>query len=151
MIKYRLRCDKDHSFDAWFRDSAAYDKQADAGLLVCPTCGTSSVSKALMAPNVSSSKKKGYSERTQTDAVPAISQMPPEMIEIRQKLATLRSEVESNFDYVGKDFAEEARKIHYGEKDPHGIYGETSSTEAEALRDEGIEFGAIPWLPKSDA
>lgn len=149
MIKYRLLCDKEHSFDAWFRDSAAYDKQADAGLLVCPSCGSSSVSKALMAPNVSSSKKKGDSEPAQ--AVSAIKEIPPEMIELRQKLAALRSEVESNFDYVGKDFAEEARKIHYGETDPHGIYGETSATEAEALREEGIGFAAIPWLPKSDA
>ena len=151
MIKYRLRCDKDHSFDAWFRDSAAYDKQADASLLTCPSCGSSSVSKALMAPNVSSSKKKSDREPPHTDNVPAINEVPPEMIELRQKLAALRSEVESNFDYVGKDFAEEARKIHYGETDPHGIYGETSATEAEALRDEGIEFGAIPWVPKSDA
>lgn len=149
MIKYRLRCDKDHSFDAWFRDSAAYDKQADANLLACPSCGTSSVSKALMAPNVSSSKKKGDS--APEHIVPAVNEVPQEMIELRQKLAALRSEVESNFDYVGKNFAEEARKIHYGEKDPRGIYGETSPTEAEALRDEGIDFGAIPWLPKSDA
>lgn len=151
MIKYRLRCDKNHSFDAWFRDSAAYDKQAGASLLACPTCGSSSISKALMAPNVSSSKKKNDSQPTHSNTVPAVNEVPPEMIEIRQKLAALRSEVESNFDYVGKDFAEEARKIHYGETDPHGIYGETSSTEAEALRDEGIDFGAIPWLPKSDA
>jgi len=151
MIKYRLRCDKDHSFDAWFRDSTAYDKQAGANLLSCPTCGSSSVSKALMAPNVSSSKKKSDNAPPHTDTVQTVNEVPPEMIEIRQKLAALRSEVESNFDYVGKDFAEEARKIHYGEKDPHGIYGETSPTEAEALRDEGIEFGAIPWLPKSDA
>lgn len=149
MIKYRLRCDKDHSFDAWFRDSAAYDKQADASLLACPACGSSSVSKALMAPNVASSKKKDGD--TPEHTVPTVSEVPQEMIELRQKLAALRTEVESNFDYVGKDFAEEARKIHYGETDPHGIYGETTPTEAEALRDEGIGFGAIPWLPKTDA
>lgn len=149
MIKYRLHCDKDHSFDAWFRDSAAYDTQASAGLLTCPDCGSSSITKALMTPNVSSSKKKG--DDTPPRTVATINETPPEMIELRQKLAALRSEVERNFDYVGKDFAEEARKIHYGETDPHGIYGETSSTEAEALREEGIGFSAIPWLPKSDA
>tara|TARA_R110002012_G_scaffold101318_5_gene240341 strand:- start:1602 stop:2051 length:450 start_codon:yes stop_codon:yes gene_type:complete len=149
MIKYRLHCDKDHSFDAWFRDSAAYDTQAGAGLLACPNCGSSSIAKALMAPNVTSSKRKDAERPSQT--VPTINEAPAEMLELRQKLAALRSEVERNFDYVGKDFAEEARKIHYGETDPHGIYGETSSTEAEALREEGIGFSAIPWLPKSDA
>lgn len=149
MIKYRLRCDNDHSFDAWFRDSGAYDKQAAAKLLACPSCGSASVSKALMAPNVSSSKKKN--EVASAATVPAINDAPAEMIAFRQKLVALRAEVESNFDYVGKDFAEEARKIHYGETDPHGIYGETSSAEAEALHEEGIGFAAIPWLPKSDA
>ncbi|WP_193183419.1 DUF1178 family protein [Nisaea sediminum] len=150
MIKYRLRCDSDHGFDAWFPNSAAYDKQADLGLLTCPTCGSTSVSKALMAPNVSSSKKKADRE-AEGQSVPAVSQMTPEMAAIREKLIALRTEVESKFDYVGKEFAEEARKIHYGEKDPHGIYGETTPAEAQALREEGIEFAPIPWVPKGDA
>jgi len=150
MIKYRLRCDADHSFDAWFPDSAAYDKQADAGLLSCPTCGSVSVSKALMAPNVASSKKRSDREISE-EAVSAVSQMTPEMAAIREKLIALRTEIESKFDYVGKEFAEEARKIHYGEKDPHGIYGETTPAEAQALREEGIEFAPIPWIPKGDA
>lgn len=149
MIKYRLRCDKNHIFDAWFRDGETYYKQADANLLVCPTCGSSSVTKALMTPNISSSGLKD--ESPPEHSVHTISEVPPEMVDLRQKLAALRSEVESNFDYVGKDFAEEARKIHYGETDPHGIYGETSHAEAEALREEGIGFGAIPWLSKTDA
>ena len=149
MIKYRLQCDRNHSFDAWFRDGESYHKQADANLLVCPTCGSSSVTKALMTPNISSSGKK--KESLPEHSVHAMSESPPQMTELRQKLAALRNEVESNFDYVGKDFAKEARKIHYGEIDPHGIYGETSPTEAEALREEGIGFGAIPWLPKTDA
>lgn len=150
MIKYRLRCDADHSFDAWFPDSAAYDKQADAGLLSCPSCGSTTVSKALMAPNVSSSKKK--SDRGAADqTIPAVSQMTPEMAAIREKLIALRTEVESKFDYVGKEFAEEARKIHCGETDPHGIYGETTPSEAQALHEEGIEFAPIPWVPKGDA
>lgn len=150
MIKYRLRCDANHSFDAWFRDSGAYDQQADAGLLSCPTCGSTSVSKALMAPNVTSSKKSARAEAAEP-AVPAVSSMPPEMAAIREKLAALRAEVESKCDYVGKEFAEEARKIHYGETDPHGIYGEASPSEAQALHEEGIAFAPIPWLPKNDA
>ncbi|UUX51418.1 DUF1178 family protein [Nisaea acidiphila] len=150
MIKYRLRCDAEHSFDAWFRDSAAYDKQAGAGLLTCPNCGSAAISKALMAPSVNSSKKKSNRQSAE-ETMPAVSQMPPEMAAIREKLVALRKEVESKFDYVGKEFAEEARKIHYGETDPHGIYGETSSDEAQALMEEGIEFTPIPWVPKSDA
>ncbi|WP_420403676.1 DUF1178 family protein [Nisaea sp.] len=148
MIKYRLRCDTDHSFDAWFPDSAAYDKQAEAGLLACPTCGSTSVAKALMAPNVTSSKKKSVAAEPEMTAA---SQMTPEMAAMREKLIALRKEVESKFDYVGKEFAEEARKIHYGETDSHGIYGETTPSEAQALREEGIEFAPIPWVPKGDA
>jgi hypothetical protein len=69
----------------------------------------------------------------------------------RAVLEEMRRHIESNCDYVGKDFAEEARKIHYGETDPRGIYGETSDTEAKALEDEGIEVARVPWLPRENS
>lgn len=164
MIKYRLRCTNDHSFESWFKDSATYERQEKRRLLECPVCGDAKVERAIMAPNVT---RKGNArtkappapapaappatgEAPASPAVPAAMPgpaMPPEM---RKLLVELRQQVETNCDYVGDKFAEEARKIHYGETDKRGIYGETSDEEAAALVDEGIEFGKLPWLPKGN-
>jgi hypothetical protein len=162
MIKYTLRCSKDHRFDSWFRDSATYEKQEKRRLLECPTCGDSKVERALVAPNVTAKgNRKAASPRPRRpveDAAPAteapaqpVATVPPNMPpELRKVLLELRGQVEKNCDYVGDKFAEEARKIHYGETDKRGIYGETSDEEAAALADEGIEFGRLPWVPKGN-
>ena len=151
MILYQLQCGGDHAFEAWFRDSAAYDQQCDRGLLACPICGSEKVSKALMAPRIGRSpdKRDEHAVPARTDT--SDSQVMSSAVELRTRLADLRQKIEASCDYVGPSFAEEARKIHYGETDPHGIYGETSQEEAKALKDEGIEFGAVPWLPKENA
>lgn len=151
MIHYQLQCEAEHGFDAWFRDSAAYDQQAAKGLLECPSCGSSKISKALMAPRIG-----GTRQNAQPDPLPAKDrakqvQITPEAAALRRQLLEIRSKIEESCDYVGPRFAEEARKIHYGETDPKGIYGETSADEAKALLDEGIEFGAVPWVPKDNA
>ncbi len=152
MIVYNLKCANEHVFEAWFRDSAAFDEQAAAKALACPTCGESKVEKALMAPRL------GKGARTE----PAAPAAPEPAVghkaametqkagETMKALAELRRKIEENFDHVGPGFAEEARKIHYGEVDPRNIYGETSDEQAEALREEGIEFGRIPWLRRHD-
>jgi hypothetical protein len=132
MILFTLRCSSDHEFEAWFRDGATFEAQQQAGEIACPHCGNAQVEKAIMAPNIGRSREaKG----------PPIS--PAQM---KAMLLTLRRQVEQNCDYVGERFAEEARRIHYREVDPHGIYGEATLEESEALRDEGIEFGQIPWV-----
>ena len=132
MILFTLRCASDHEFEAWFRDGDTYEAQQAAGEIACPHCGDTGVEKAIMAPNIGRSRdRKG----------PPISP-----VQMRQMLVALRQQVEQNCDYVGERFAEEARRIHYGEVDPKGIYGEATSEESEALRDEGIEFGQIPWV-----
>jgi len=136
MIKYDLKCRRGHLFEAWFRDSAAYDEQVEANKVACPDCGARKVEKAVMAPRLS---KGGDSKGTE------------KAIEMRQALAELRAKVEADCDYVGPQFAEEARRIHYGEAEARGIYGETSSDEAEALAEEGVPFARIPWLPKDNA
>jgi hypothetical protein len=159
MIHYQLRCEADHEFDGWFRDSAAFDKQAAAGLLECPQCGTSKVSRALMTPAVP--KKQPAPQPVapaETAAAPAsapagpmaVSGPPPVPAQVRAALQRLRAEVERNCDYVGADFAEEARKIHRGESDKRGIYGEATSEQAEALGEEGIKIARIPWVPRAD-
>ena len=136
MILFSLRCASDHEFEAWFRDGDGFDAQQKAGEITCPHCGDAQVEKAVMAPRIGRSREK----------TPAIS--PAQM---RAALVELRRQVETNCDYVGARFAEEARRIHHGEIDPHGIYGEASAEESRELADEGISFGRIPWISSTDA
>ncbi len=137
MIVYDLRCRKSHQFEAWFRDSAAYDEQAAAGKVTCPECGSRRVEKAPMAPRVA---RGGVAKgRQNVDAT------------MLRAARELQRKVEENCDYVGPDFAEEARKIHYGETDPRGIYGETSDDEARTLREEGVEFNRVIWPVRHDS
>jgi hypothetical protein len=153
MIHYQLRCSADHNFDGWFRDSAAFDAQAERGLVSCPACGNTTVNRALMAPRIRKGAAVVDASGT-PDAVPAPAgpekagiAMPDH---VRAMLQKMRSEVERNCDYVGPSFAEEARRIHRGESDKRGIYGESTPEQAEALADEGIEVARIPWVPRAD-
>lgn len=151
MILYSLCCSKDHGFEAWFRNSDAFDKQAKKGVVSCPVCGDTKVRKAIMAPRIA----KGAAKPSEAAAVPAPPSAPAAgshvmAPKLREMLHELRKQVEANCDYVGDQFAEEARKIHYGESEERGIYGETSDDEAEALKEEGIEVGRIPWLPRTN-
>jgi hypothetical protein len=148
MIHYALRCSQDHSFDGWFPSSAAFDKQAKRGLLECPTCGDKSVERGLMAPAV---PRKGNARKPKPQPDQAVA-LPPDRLPdgVRGALQKLRAEVEKHCDYVGPDFAEEARRIHNGEADARGIYGETTQDEAEALAEDGIQVARIPWVPRAD-
>jgi hypothetical protein len=139
MIVYDLKCQKKHVFEAWFRDSSAYETQAASGKVVCPECGSKKVSKAPMAPNVARVQSPSNSEQRQQAA------------QALKMLREVREQVEKNCDNVGDKFAEEARKIHYGETKARAIYGNASKEEAEELHDEGVEFGVIPWVPRTDA
>lgn len=136
MIRYQLRCLDDHEFDAWFRDSKTYDKQAKKSQVICPHCGSSQVVKAPMAPAVSKSARRsdGAAEVRATEVAE----------QILQAVTKIRNKVEADCDYVGDQFAEEARRIHYGEADERGIYGEATIEEAMELDDEGIEIMALP-------
>lgn len=148
MIRYALRCAKGHEFEAWFASSAAYDRLAKRGQVSCPKCGNRKVQKALMAPNVAR-RDKTSRERKE---VPKPGATPPGAVAAHAELAAalrrLRAEIEANSEYVGPRFPEEARKIHYEEAPARGIRGEASREEAQALREEGIEFFPIPALPE---
>ena len=143
MILFDLKCESDHVFEAWFQDSDAYNKLVAAGAVACPVCNDTDVSKALMAPHVSSDAKKKTDTRVRRSTEFVGRQM--------NVLAEMRQQVEDNCDYVGEKFAEEARKIHYGEADKHNIYGEASDEEAGELKEEGVEFQRIPWPRDHDA
>jgi len=153
MIHYQLRCSADHQFDGWFRDSAAFDAQAQRGLVSCPACGDTTVNRALMAPKIGKGRAVVDPSGAPDKPVPA---SPPEKTgiampdHVRAALQKLRADVERNCDYVGPGFAEEARRIHRGEGDKRGIYGESTPEQAEALADEGIEVARIPWVPRAD-
>jgi len=153
VILYDLVCHKDHSFEVWFRDAAACKAQLAAKEVRCPTCGTKKVSKALMAPSVTSKKgDAGRADDKSGQKLPTKAAMETEEAgKLRRALAELRDRIEQDFDHVGPQFAEEARKIHYGEVEHRNIYGETSAEEAKELAEEGIEVSRIPWLPKQDA
>lgn len=149
MIVFDLRCGGDHEFEAWFASSEAFDRQAKAKKVACPVCGDTKVVKALMAPAVAGTRKKGEAAAPKPAKGKAV--MAEQMGQYMTALRALRSEVEKNCDYVGERFPEEARKMHYGEADKRNIYGEASVDEARALADEGVAVQAIPWAPDHDA
>lgn len=162
MIVFTLKCREGHEFETWFRDGAAYERQARRGLVTCPDCGSTQVEKAPMAPRLGrSSKSEPASHHTfdapaeaaaeATPAAPAVPDRPPTPAEFRRALQILRRHVEANCENVGKRFAEEARRIHKGEAKARGIYGDATPTEAKKLAEDGIEIAAIPWVPSNDA
>jgi len=160
MILYRLRCAKGHEFESWFEDSKTYERQEKKSLIGCAVCGASKVERAPMAPRLGKSGKKVEVETpVAAPAAPATPSPEQQQMaalarhmpkELREALLKVRAEVEKNCEHVGTKFAEEARKIHYGESDKRGIYGETSEEEAAALAEEGIEFGRLPWIPRGN-
>ena len=160
MIHYQLRCSQQHEFDGWFQGSTAFEKQAKAGLVECPVCGDVKVARALMAPAVATRDAAPAAAPSRAEppppppqapaAEPAVAAGGPMPAHIRAMLQRLRSEVEKHCDYVGPAFADEARKMHRGESGKHGIYGETTPSEAEALAEEGIEVARMPWVPRAE-
>ncbi|MGI4952119.1 MAG: DUF1178 family protein [Janthinobacterium lividum] len=174
MIHYQLRCSRDHEFDGWFRDSAAFAKQAAAKLVECPECGDVAVSRALMAPSLGrkgnakakaapppvidqqGADQQGAGQQSRAAAGPAGPARPAEPVgaampdQLRAMLQKLRAEVETQCEHVGPRFAEEARAIHNGESQARGIYGQATPEQAEALAEDGIEVARIPWVPRAD-
>jgi hypothetical protein len=155
MIRYALRCERDHEFESWFQSSSAYDSQVKRKLVTCPVCGSAKVDKAIMAPRIVS--KKGR-ERAAPEPAPApttevAEQQPTSLMmaqerELRTKLKELRDHIVKHADNVGERFPNEARAMHYGDKEHRPIYGEASPDEAKALIDEGIEVSPLPVLPE---
>lgn len=141
MILFELNCSQGHNFEIWFKDGGSADRQLSRKMVDCPACGDRKVGKALMAPRIAGGKK---SETAKADMAVMAQNM-------REHLGEMRRKVEENCDYVGDRFADEARKIHYGETDARGIYGEATDEQHQELVEEGIETARIPWLPRDDA
>jgi hypothetical protein len=151
MIRYALICERQHDFESWFQNSAAYDKQAKRGLVTCPVCGSAKVEKAIMAPRLgASAREEAGAEAVEAPAIEPktpVAMVSPQELELRRKIKELREELTKNADHVGAKFPEEARKMHYGEIEHRSIYGEASPDEAKKMAEEGIEFHPLPILP----
>jgi hypothetical protein len=146
MIVFDLSCPDGHRFEGWFGSSADYADQQARGLLACPVCGSAAVSKAPMAPAVPA---KG---NTRQEVLPpeaprqlANTPMPPQVQKALAGLAKAQAEALKNSTWVGDKFADETRKMHYGERDVALIHGQATLAEAKALIEEGVPVAPLPF------
>jgi len=140
MIKYAIKCSADHSFDSWFQSAAAYEALKGAGHVSCPVCGSTTVEKGLMAPAVR------VSDTGEMAAVPDRPLAAPGT-DVEAALAALRRQIEASSDYVGLNFAAEARRIHAGDAPERSIYGEARADDARALIEDGVPVAPLPFVP----
>ena len=143
MIRYTLRCDSDHSFESWFGSADAFDTLCAGGHVGCPECGSTEVAKSLMSPSVSPARRKAPA------ASPGPLSKPRDPREAA--LAEIKKHIEKNSEYVGMNFAAEARKIHDGDAPERSIYGEAKVEEAKKLLEDGVPVAPLPFTPKSRA
>jgi hypothetical protein len=137
MIRYTLKCDKDHSFDSWFQTAAAFDKLQSSGLVACSVCGSAKVEKAIMAPRVRPARTSAKNSKVGTLSQPA---SPAE-----QAVAEMRAKIEAKSENVGGNFADEARAIHEGDAPERAIIGEATPEAAKSLIEDGIPVAPLPW------
>jgi hypothetical protein len=138
MIRFALVCSDAHEFEGWFRDNADFDKQQKHHMVSCPVCETQSVGKALMAPSISTGQRQEKITLAMGD----------EQRRMMSEMRALTQKMKADADYVGDKFADEARKIHDGDTEPRGIYGEATNEEARALVEDGIDFMPLPSFPE---
>lgn len=153
MIAFDLCCAKGHGFEGWFSSYDDYAAQQANGLLRCPMCDNGVVEKALSVPNVGRKGNQRVSRKATTPDVAPVAggkvmnalAMPPKLAELMQKMVTAQTEMLKDSQWVGREFAETARSIHYGESEDRLIHGEASPDEASALADEGVAVAALPF------
>lgn len=157
MIRYNLKCSREHSFEGWFRNSDDFDHQKLKGFIKCPECGARKIEKALMSPSVVTSpvrRRKNVPADADAKSDVAMAQLPSMPVELRERflseMRTLRRKVEENSEYVGSEFAEEARRIHHKESEERNIWGEASLDQARSLVEDGIEVMPLPRLPEDE-
>jgi len=143
MISYTLKCENDHRFDSWFQSASAFDKLLAVGMVTCPTCESAAVKKAIMAPRVRTARKAASA----ADQTPESALSTPATDQERA-IAELKSKVEANSEYVGMEFATQARAIHAGDAVERPIYGEAAPEEALKLLQEGVPVAPLPFTPK---
>jgi hypothetical protein len=151
VIEFTLKCDQGHRFDSWFQSASAFDTLQAAGHVSCPTCGSTKVEKALMAPRVQASRAKA--DHPAPDAAPETTEraapgpLSAPSSHAAKAMAELRRKIEENSDYVGLNFAREARDIHDGIAPDRPIYGEAKIDEAKKLIEDGVPVAPLPFIP----
>ncbi|PCI33082.1 MAG: hypothetical protein COB54_04880 [Alphaproteobacteria bacterium] len=166
MIVFDLRCEENHVFEAWFRNSEAYEDQAMSDQVECPFCGSTSVSKSLMSPNIpakSNRRPRPGPDFIKADHMVAASANVPDSMEasaedvkralehMHNTMKKYRNHVKKECEYVGENFAKEARAIHDGDAETRGIYGEATLEETEELLNDGVDILPVPGLGKLDS
>lgn len=148
MIQYTLKCSQDHRFDSWFQSAEAFDKLLTAGLLTCAICNDMSVEKAIMAPRVRPARSAASAPPENAPTIsPQAAPLSAPANDAEQAIAKLKKQIEENSDYVGGDFAKEARAMHDGDTPERSIYGEARPEEAKALIEDGIPVAPLPFRP----
>ena len=140
MINYTLKCDQNHTFDSWFKSAEAFEMLAQKSMVVCSECGSTKITKAIMAPSVSTSRKKD----NKPSELEKKSKLKNDILELKKK-------IEANSEYVGNNFANEARSMYLGETPERSIYGEAKADDAKKLIDDGIPVMPLPFLPAKKA
>ena len=140
MIKYNLKCEKNHEFESWFSDSKEFDNLNKKKLLECIYCGSKKINKNIMSPMVSVVNEKRKDLR----------KLDKFLKDEKKKLLEIRNYIEKNFEYVGKNFSNKVREIYYDKKSKKKIYGTTTSKEREELAEEGIDLLSVPWVKKDN-
>ena len=140
MINYTLQCEKKHRFDSWFKSAEAFEMLVKKSMVVCSECGSTKITKAIMAPSVSTSRKKD----NKPSELEKKSKLKNDILELKKK-------IEANSEYVGNNFANEARSMYLGETPERSIYGEAKTDDAKKLIDDGIPVMPLPFLPAKKA
>jgi len=146
MIKFSLACDNGHDFESWFPDGAAFERQAQRGLIACPQCGSTVVAKAIMAPAVVGAARPAHGEAESSAPVPVVL-IDERQRALRETMRELKREIEARTDDVGAKFPEVARAIHAGDAPERAIRGQASRAEIKALLDEGVDVLPMPFVP----
>ncbi len=137
MIKYDLKCDNKHLFEGWFPNSIEFEEQQNKGLISCPICASTNVTRALMAPAVKRPNiDKNITEKKSNNKVS----------ELKTQIRTINKIIENNTTDVGTNFAKEARMIYKGEKKDKAIRGSATPKEEKELKKEGIPYIKVPWV-----
>ena len=139
MIKYNLKCKNKHEFESWFLDSKEFEKLKLKKMIECSFCGTKSIDKTIMSPNIGIKELEEKSFKTSN-----------KLEKVRSDLLKMRNFIEKNFEYVGTNFPREVRNIYYDKRKNKNIYGKATQEESEQLKDEGIELTAVPWIDKTE-
>ena len=140
MIRYALKCENDHRFESWFQSGPAFDKLFAAKMVACPTCASTKVEKAIMAPRVRLARKAVKTSQADTPLTAAQN-------DEERAIAAIKAHVEANSEYVGMEFASQARAIHEGDAPERPIYGETKPEEAKKLLEDGVPVAPLPFTP----